>query len=63
MMIAAQAIEMRGTAGDLGAALASTLSRLRTIVPGLSNDRPMGEETDQLAEAISNGSFGGVRQS
>jgi histidine ammonia-lyase len=52
LMVAAQAIELRGTAGDLAAPLAAVLAHIRSISPALRHDRALGAELDGLAAGI-----------
>lgn len=60
LMVAAQAIELRGTAADLDTPLAAALGRVRSISPALNRDRPLSPDLDKLAAAISDGVFDGA---
>jgi histidine ammonia-lyase len=57
LLVAAQAIELRGTAHELQPALASVLAHVRSISPALRHDRPLGRDLDDLADAIKDGTF------
>lgn len=57
LLIAAQAIDLRGTAHDLQPALAAVLAHVRSISPALEHDRPLGWDLDELAGAIGEGAF------
>ena len=57
LLIAAQAIDLRGTAHGLQPALAAVLAQIRSISPTLEHDRPLGRDLDDLAGAISAGTF------
>ena len=57
LMVAAQAIELRGTAGDLTPRLAAVLAHIRSISPALGHDRALGAELDAMAAAIGQGGF------
>lgn len=58
LMVAAQAAELRGSAGGLNPALAAVLAHVRSLSPPLERDRPLGAELDALAAAIGHGAFG-----
>ncbi len=57
MMVAAQAVELRGTDGTLGPPMAALLPRIRAVAPPLASDRPLGDEIEALAAALSEGQF------
>lgn len=55
LAVAAQAIELRGLEGELPAALRLVKAFVRRHVAPLHQDRPMGEELSQLADALGGG--------
>ncbi len=57
LLVAAQAVDLRGTAAQLGPALAAVLAHVRSISPPLEHDRPLGAELDGVADAIAHGGF------
>lgn len=57
LLTAAQAIGLRGTAHDIQPPLAAVLAHVRSISPALEHDRPLGSDLDELADAISAGTF------
>ncbi|MCA0930405.1 aromatic amino acid ammonia-lyase [Ruegeria profundi] len=57
LLVACQAVELRGTAGSLGSFLSSTCRRIREISPALNEDRPLAEDIERLAESISQNRF------
>ena len=57
LLVAAQAIELRGTAADLKPRLAAVLSYIRSLSPALIVDRPLGPEIDSLTVALGHGEF------
>jgi histidine ammonia-lyase len=61
LLVAAQAIELRGTTAELNPALAGVLAHVRSISPGLDRDRPLGTDLDALTAAISHGAFAKLR--
>jgi len=50
LIVAAQAIDLRGTAP--APLLAKMHARIRAISPGIENDRPLGDEINALAAAL-----------
>jgi histidine ammonia-lyase len=57
LLVAAQAIDLRGTAAALNPALATALARVRSISPALEHDRPLGPDLDAVAAAVRHGAF------
>lgn len=57
LLVAAQAIELRGTAAELNPALSAVLARIRSISPALEHDRPLGAEIDAMTAALGHGAF------
>lgn len=60
LLVAAQAIELRGAAAELSPALASVLAHIRSISPALKQDRPLGPELDAVAAWIGHDGFAGL---
>ncbi len=52
LVCAAQAIDLRGTAGDLGAGTADVYRLVRRHVEPLGDERPTGPDVDRLAAAL-----------
>ena len=57
LLVAAQAVELRGGAGRLGAPMQKVLHVVRERSPALTEDRPLGGEITTVAEAIRDGVF------
>ena len=52
MLVAAQAIDLRGSAPDLGPPLSALHARIRRLAPALGPDRPLAADIDALAAAL-----------
>ncbi|WP_206540106.1 aromatic amino acid lyase [Leisingera sp. ANG-Vp] len=57
LLAACQAVELRGDAGSLGCFLSDACAHIRKISPALTEDRPLGEDIEQLAEAVAQNRF------
>lgn len=57
LMVAAQAVELRGCDGDLGPEMAAAYIAVREISPKIDADRPLGGEIDALADSLREGRF------
>lgn len=55
ILVAAQAVELRGTEGALGPPMKALLSGIRAVAPPLGPDRPLAGEIEALAAALSEG--------
>lgn len=62
LLVAAQAIELRGTAAKLNPALTAVLALTRSLSPALDIDRPLGPEVDSLTAALGQGAFAKLAQ-
>ena len=60
LLVAAQAIELRGTAAELDSPLAAVLAHVRSLSPALEHDRPLGPDLDTVAAALRDGAFAGL---
>jgi histidine ammonia-lyase len=60
LMVAAQAIELRGAQAELNPTLAAVLALTRSLSPALLHDRPLGPEIDSLTAALARGAFSGL---
>ncbi|MDX1710947.1 MAG: aromatic amino acid lyase [Rhodovibrionaceae bacterium] len=58
LMIAAQAVDLRGCERELSPWMARVYARVRERCPPLAEDRPLGAEIDALAEEVGAGRFG-----
>ncbi len=57
MIVAMQAIELRGCEGELGQFLADCATRLRSVSEPLVEDRPLSDDIERVARAISDRVF------
>jgi histidine ammonia-lyase len=59
LIVAAQAIDLRGLAPDvLGTGACAGFARVRQVVPMLDGDRPLGPDVDLIAARVADGAFG-----
>ena len=58
LLVAAQAVDLRGTAtAEMGEGALAAYTRLRAIVPVLDEDRPLGPDIDSVYQAVAAGHF------
>lgn len=57
LLVACQAVELRTQAGGLGGFLAQACADIREISPALKEDRPLGEDIERLAAAVTDSQF------
>jgi histidine ammonia-lyase len=62
ILVAIQAIELRGGEGHLGGTLAGIAARCRDIAPALCEDRPLSQDIEAIARAIGAGSLSGITE-